>query len=52
VDYCQLNDITIKNCYLLLLISELQDRLRKVRYFTKLDLCKGYYLVWMKEEEE
>jgi len=52
VDYCQLNDITIKNCYLLPLISELQDRLRKARYFTKLDLHKGYYLVWMKEGEE
>jgi len=45
VDYHQLNDITIKNCYPLPLISELQDRLRKARYFTKLDLHKGYYLV-------
>jgi len=45
VDYHQLNDITIKNCYLLPLISELQDRLRRARYFTKLDLHKGYYLV-------
>jgi len=52
VDYHQLNNITIKNCYPLLLISELQDRLRKARYFTKLDLHKGYYLVWIKEEEE
>jgi len=52
VDYCQLNNITIKNCYLLPLILELQDRLRKARYFTKLDLCEGYYLVQIKEGEE
>jgi len=52
VDYCQLNNITIKNCYLLLLISELQNRLRKARYFIKLDLHKGYYLVQIKKEEE
>jgi len=52
VDYHQLNNITIKNCYLLLLISEVQDRLRKARYFTKLDLHKDYYLVQIKEGEE
>jgi len=52
VDYCQLNNITIKNCYLLPLILELQDRLRKARYFTKLNLCEGYYLVQIKKGEE
>jgi len=52
VNYCQLNNITIKNCYLLPLISELQDRLRKARYFIKLDLHKGYYLIQIKEREK
>ena len=31
---------------------ELQDRLRRARYFTKLNLYKDYYLVWIKEGEE
>ena len=52
MDYHQLNNIIIKNCYLLLLISELQDRLRRARYFIKLNLHKGYYLVQIKEREE
>lgn len=45
VDYWQLNNITIKNRCLLLLISELQDKLRKAKYFTELDLRKGYHLI-------
>ena len=52
IDYRQLNDITIKNRYLLPLITELQDKLRTVKYFTKLDLREGYYLVRIKEGEE
>ena len=52
VDYRQLNDITIKNRYPLPLISELKDRLYKAKYFTKLDLRNGYYLVRIKEGEE
>ncbi|KAL2005298.1 hypothetical protein VTN00DRAFT_2508 [Thermoascus crustaceus] len=52
MDYHQLNNITVKNCYPLPLILELQDRLRKAKFFTKLDLREGYYLVHMKEGEE
>jgi hypothetical protein len=37
-DYCALNDITVKNQYLLLLISELIERLKGTRWFTKLDV--------------
>ena len=37
VDYRQLNAITIKDCYTLLLIQELQDKTREAKYFTKLD---------------
>ena len=52
VDYRQLNNITIKNRYPLLLIKELKDRLYKAKYFTKLDLRDRYYLVRIKEGEE
>src|SRR5207248_4848968 len=48
----QLNNIIIKNRYLLLLIKELKDRLYKAKYFTKLDLRDRYYLVRIKEGEE
>jgi hypothetical protein len=37
-DYRKLNEMTIKNCYLLPLISELINKLKKAKYFTKLDI--------------
>ena len=37
-DYRRLNDITIKNQYPLLLVSELIDQLKKAKYFIKLDI--------------
>ena len=42
VDYRRLNDITIKNCYPLPLISDMLDRLQGAKRFTKLD-CKDAY---------
>ncbi|PIL32165.1 hypothetical protein GSI_05410 [Ganoderma sinense ZZ0214-1] len=41
-DYRWLNDITIKNRYPMLLVSDLMDRLKKAKYFTKLDIRWGY----------
>ena len=52
VDYQGLNKITIKNKYLLPLMSELRSRLGKATVFTKLDLENGYYLICMMEGEE
>jgi len=52
VDYRGLNKITIKNKYLLPLMSELRSRLGKATIFTKLDLKNGYYLIRMAEGEE
>ena len=46
VDYWGLNNITIKNRYLLPLIGELLDRLDWVRRFTQLDLTNAHY--WMR----
>ena len=47
-DYRRLNDITIKNRYPLPLVSELMDRLKKAKYFTKLDIRWGYNNVRIK----
>jgi len=52
VDYRQLNDITIKNCYPLPLISELRDLLVGAQWFTAIDLKGAYNLIRMKEGEE
>ena len=38
-DYWYLNDWTIKNSYPLALISEIMDKLKGTKYFTKLDIC-------------
>ncbi len=52
VDYKKLNDITIKNRYSLLNISELQNRLSNVKIFTKINLKWIYNLIRMKKKEE
>ena len=52
VNYCQLNDVTRWDSYSLLLIKELQNRLRTVQWFMSLDIEEAYYWVRMKEGEE
>ena len=52
VNYRKLNDITIKNRYLLLNVIELRDRLANAKVFTKLDLREEYYLIRIKKRDE
>lgn len=52
VDYRQLNDITIKNCYPLPLIGEFRDMLYQAQWFTTLDLKGAYNLIRIKEGEK
>src|SRR5216110_1852344 len=51
-DYRKLNELTIKNCYPLPLISDLIDSLQNARYFTKLNVRWGYNNVRIKEGGE
>ena len=52
VDYRELNDITVKNSYPLPLISEIQDRFQKAKYFTKFDIPAAYNRIRIKEGDE
>jgi len=51
-DYHALNAVTIKNRYLLPLISELVFQLRRAQYFTKLDVHWGFNNVRIKPGDE
>jgi hypothetical protein len=51
-DYQMLNDMTVKNKYPLLLISELVNQLRGAKYFTKLDVRWGFNNMRIKEGDE
>ena len=52
VDYWGLNNITIKNQYLLPLIGELLDQLGWARRFTQLDLTNAYHWMRIRESDE
>jgi hypothetical protein len=52
VDYRSLNKVTIANRYPLPIMSELQDRVRGAKIFTKIDLKNGYNLIRIKPGDE
>ena len=52
VDYRGLNNLTIKNQYLLPLIGELLDRLGQAKRFIQLDLTSAYHCMRIKEGDE
>ncbi len=49
IDYRGLNKVTIKNRYLLLLISRILNSLSGVRVFLKFNLKDAYYQIRIKE---
>jgi len=52
VDFCGLDCIFKKDRYLLPLISDLLDSLRKARVYSKIDLCHAYHLVHIADSDE
>ena len=52
VDYQALNSATVKNRYPLQLFSDMLNRLRGARIFTKLDLLNSYHLIRNKEGDK
>lgn len=51
-DYRRLNDWTIKDAYPLPLISDVVNRMKKARYFSKFDVRWGYNNVRIREGDE
>ena len=51
-DYRYLNEWTIKNNYLLPLISDIVENISMKKVFTKLDLWWGYNNVWIKKGDK
>jgi hypothetical protein len=41
-DYRYLNDWTVKNAYPLSLVSDIMDKIKDAKYFTKMDVQLGY----------
>ena len=52
VDYCELNVIIIKNCYSLLLTSELLDHVDDSTIFSKINLWNVYHKIHIQEDNE
>ena len=52
VDYQGLNNLTIKNQYLLLLIGKSLDRLRQAKRFTQLDFTNAHHRMRIKEGDK
>ena len=52
IDYWGLNNLTIKNCYPLPLLSKLLDYLGHAKRFTKLNLTNAYYWIRIRKGNE
>jgi hypothetical protein len=51
IDYRTLNSMTIKNKYPLPRIEDLMDRLKKAKFFSKIDLRSGYHHMKIQEHD-
>ena len=51
IDLRNLNDVNVKDCYLLPLLRDCINALEGCRYFTTLDMASGYYQLEVAEED-
>jgi hypothetical protein len=51
VDYCSLNEVTIKNMYPLPQIEDLFDQMEGASVFSKIDLRSGYHQLRIRESD-
>ncbi|GKE57494.1 putative reverse transcriptase domain-containing protein, partial [Tanacetum coccineum] len=51
IDYKELNNLTIKNCYPLPRIDDLFNQLQRSRYFSKIDLWSRYHQLRVQEDD-
>jgi len=51
-DYRYLNTWTVKNAYPLPLVSDIMDKVKNTKYFTKMDVRLGYNNVRIHEGDE
>src|SRR5947209_17232182 len=52
VNYQRLNNITIKDKYIVLLVDKIREQLRKAKWFTLMDLQDRYYHLYIKEGDK
>jgi hypothetical protein len=52
VNYRQFNAITIKNRYTLPLIHKMQNKIKEVKIFSKIDIREGYYKIRIKKDKK
>ena len=52
VDYQKLNEIIIKNKYLLSFLSKTLKRFAKARKFIKIDIHNAYHRIWIRKNDE
>nr|GEX06512.1 putative reverse transcriptase domain-containing protein [Tanacetum cinerariifolium] len=51
IDYQELNNLTVKNCYPLPRIDDLFDQLQGSSFYSKIDLRLGYHQLRVREED-
>ncbi len=52
IDYKKLNEVTIRNSYPIPLITDIIERVKDAKFFTKLDLRSAYNLIRIREGDE
>ncbi len=52
VNYCDLNEITVKNNYSLSLLSETLNCFAYAKHFIKIDICNIYHCIWICKSDE